>query len=44
MDFGPCGGRQSIGVEGGFGALVVEMGIGGLILWFIMSIAILLSA
>ena len=33
-----------IGVESGFGALVVEMGIGGLILWFVMSFAILLSA
>ena len=32
------------GVESGFGALVVEMGIGGLILWLIMSIAILFSA
>jgi hypothetical protein len=31
-------------VESGFGTLVVEMGIGGLILWFVMSIAILLSA
>jgi hypothetical protein len=33
-----------IGVESGFGTLVVEMGIGGLILWFVMSFAILLSA
>ena len=33
-----------VGVEGGFGTLVVEMGIGGLILWFLMSFAILLSA
>lgn len=33
-----------IGVESGFGALVVEMGIGGLILWLVMSIAIILSA
>jgi len=33
-----------IGVESGFGTLVVEMGIGGLILWFLMSFAILLSA
>jgi hypothetical protein len=32
------------GVESGFGALVVEMGIGGLILWLVMSFAILLSA
>jgi len=35
---------MGIGVESGFGALVLEMGIGGLILWFIMSIAILVSA
>lgn len=33
-----------IGVESGFGTLVLEMGIGGLILWFVMSLAILLSA
>ncbi|MGC2466041.1 MAG: hypothetical protein WA517_12660, partial [Candidatus Acidiferrum sp.] len=32
------------GVESGFGTLVVEMGIGGLILWIIMSVAILFSA
>jgi hypothetical protein len=32
-----------IGVESGFGTLVVEMGIGGLILWFVMSFAILFS-
>lgn len=31
-------------VENGFGTLVVEMGIGGLVLWFIMSFAILFSA
>jgi hypothetical protein len=31
-------------VESGFGTLVVEMGIGGLILWLVMSFAILLSA
>src|SRR5260370_28743995 len=31
-------------VESGFVALVVEMGIGGLILWFVMSFAILFSA
>ena len=30
-------------VESGFGALIVEMGIGGLILWIIMSSAIVLS-
>jgi hypothetical protein len=33
-----------IGVESGFGTLVVEMGIGGLILWFVVSAAILFSA
>jgi hypothetical protein len=33
-----------VGVESGFGTLVVEMGIGGLILWFVMSFAILLAA
>ena len=32
------------GVESGFGALVVEMGIGGLVLWFVMSVAITASA
>ncbi len=32
------------GVESGFGALVVEMGIGGLVLWLVMSFAILFSA
>jgi hypothetical protein len=32
------------GVESGFGALVIEMGIGGLILWLIMSFAIVFSA
>ena len=32
------------GVESGFGTLIVEMGIGGLILWFVMSFAILFSA
>ncbi|HTQ60796.1 MAG TPA: hypothetical protein VMI32_11260 [Candidatus Solibacter sp.] len=32
------------GVESGFGTLVVEMGIGGLILWIVMSAAILSSA
>jgi hypothetical protein len=31
-------------VESGFGALVVEMGIGGLLLWLVMSLAIVLSA
>jgi hypothetical protein len=33
-----------MGVESGYGTLVVEMGIGGLILWLIMSVAILFSA
>jgi hypothetical protein len=33
-----------IGVESGYGTLVVEMGIGGLLLWFTMSFAILFSA
>jgi hypothetical protein len=33
-----------IGVESGFGTLVVEMGIGGLLLWLLMSFAILVSA
>jgi O-antigen ligase len=33
-----------VGVESGFGTLVVEMGIGGLILWVFMSVAILFSA
>jgi hypothetical protein len=32
------------GVESGFGTLVIEMGIGGLVLWFVMSFAILISA
>jgi len=32
------------GVESGFGTLVIEMGIGGLLLWFLMSFAILLAA
>jgi hypothetical protein len=33
-----------IGVESGFGTLVVEMGIGGLLLWLVMSFAIVFSA
>jgi hypothetical protein len=33
-----------IGVESGFGTLVVEMGVGGLLLWLVMSFAILISA
>jgi hypothetical protein len=32
------------GVESGFGTLVVEMGIGGLILWLVMSFAVVFSA
>jgi hypothetical protein len=32
------------GVESGFGALVVEMGIAGLVLWLVMSFAIVFSA
>jgi len=38
------GAPMGVGVESGFGALVVEMGVGGLILWFVMTIAILVSA
>jgi hypothetical protein len=34
----------TVGVESGFGTLIVEMGIGGLLLWFVMSFAILFSA
>jgi hypothetical protein len=33
-----------IGIESGYGALVVEMGIGGLVLWLVMSLAITVSA
>lgn len=33
-----------VGVESGFGTLIVEMGIGGLILWLVMAAAILFSA
>ena len=32
------------GVESGYGTLVVEMGIGGLLLWIVMSLAITVSA
>ena len=32
-----------VGVESGYGTLIVEMGIGGLILWLIMSVAILFA-
>jgi hypothetical protein len=38
------GAPMGVGVEGGFGTLVVEMGVGGLILWFVMSFAILISS
>jgi len=33
-----------VGVESGFGTLIVEMGIGGLILWIGMAVAIVLAA
>lgn len=33
-----------VGVESGYGTLVVEMGIGGLILWLVMSTTILFAA
>jgi hypothetical protein len=33
-----------VGAESGFATLVVEMGIGGLLLWFTMAIAIVYSA
>jgi len=33
-----------VGVESGFGTIVLEMGIGGLILWFVMTFAILIAA
>jgi hypothetical protein len=33
-----------IGVESGYGTLVIELGIGGLILWWVMSFAIVGSA
>jgi hypothetical protein len=33
-----------VGVESGYGALVVEMGILGLIFWLVMSVAILVAA
>jgi hypothetical protein len=32
------------GVESGFGTLVVEMGVGGLLLWLVMGLAITVSA
>jgi hypothetical protein len=33
-----------VGVESGYGTLIVEMGIGGLILWLVMSTSICVSA
>jgi len=33
-----------VGVESGFGTLVVEMGIGGLVLWLVMATAVVLAA
>jgi hypothetical protein len=33
-----------IGVENGYGQLIVELGIGGLILWIFLSIAVSVSA
>lgn len=33
-----------VGVESGYGALVIELGIVGLLLWIVMSLAIVLSA
>jgi len=33
-----------VGVESGFGALVVEMGVGGLVLWIVMSAAIVFAS
>jgi len=37
--------QQSVpGVESGYGTLIVEMGVGGLVLWITMSLAILFSA
>jgi hypothetical protein len=35
---------MGIGVESGFGTLVLELGIGGLILWLVMGAAIVISA
>jgi hypothetical protein len=34
----------SMSVESGFGSLIVEMGIGGLALWIVMSLAIVISS
>ena len=35
---------MGVGVENGYGALIVEMGIGGLVLWLVMSFAIIFTA
>ncbi len=35
---------MGVGVESGYGALIVEMGVGGLLLWLVMSLAIVFSA
>jgi hypothetical protein len=35
---------MGVGVENGYGGIVVEMGIGGLILWLLMSLAIIFTA
>jgi hypothetical protein len=35
---------MGIGVENGYGTLIVEMGIGGLALWLIMSASVLIAA
>ena len=32
------------GVESGFGNIIIEIGIGGLVLWFVMSAAVLITA
>jgi hypothetical protein len=33
-----------VGIESGYGTLVVEMGVGGLLLWIVMSTAILFTS
>jgi len=42
--FFPGSAMFGVGVESGFGTLVVEMGIGGLVLWLVMSFAVVISA
>jgi hypothetical protein len=42
--FFPKTSMWGLGVESGFGTLVVEMGIGGLVLWLVMATAIIVSA